>query len=72
MIDTEFTCYDGTCISIELRCNGKNDCLDGTDEYECNIISSDLGYNKLIVPPPVNGKDILEVNLSVTIMVFDY
>ena len=52
---------------MELRCDGKMDCSDGTDEDECNIIVPDLGYNKFIVPPPVNGKDVLEVKFSVVI-----
>ena len=24
----EFTCFDGSCISMDLRCNGREDCID--------------------------------------------
>ena len=47
---------------MELRCSGKDDCLDGTDEMECNMIFPDPEYNKIIVPPPINGDDVLKVN----------
>lgn len=30
-----FTCRDGPCISYELKCNGQNDCRDGSDEVNC-------------------------------------
>ena len=35
--EEEYNCADGTCVVIEDRCNGKNDCPDGSDEQARNI-----------------------------------
>ena len=32
--DDEFTCADGHCVDINLRCSGVTDCKDGSDEQE--------------------------------------
>ena len=36
----EFTCGNGECIAIVLKCDGENDCNDGDDEIQCS--NSDL------------------------------
>lgn len=52
----EFTCDDGSCVSMTDRCNGKRDCLDETDEAECKAFVQSLGYNRFAVPPPAENE----------------
>ena len=32
--DNEFTCAEGHCVDMNLRCDGRTDCEDGSDEQE--------------------------------------
>ena len=34
--EDEFTCASGECISMQKRCDGFSNCLDDSDEQECN------------------------------------
>jgi len=33
--DVQFFCNDGSCTAVEGRCNGHNNCADGSDEANC-------------------------------------
>jgi len=33
--DVQFFCADGSCTAVEGRCNGHNNCADGSDEANC-------------------------------------
>ena len=62
-----FTCSDGSCVSMEQRCNGKMDCQSGSDEEECDVILTYAGYNKFLVPPPIGTETTLVMNISLNI-----
>ena len=65
----QFTCDNGLCINIDLRCNGDTDCDDQSDEVGCNSISVEKSYNKENPPPPytlVKDRELVQVNLSTT------
>ena len=32
---SNYHCANGLCVSNSSRCNGENDCGDGSDEYDC-------------------------------------
>lgn len=38
--ENEFECASGTCVSGMARCDGRNDCDDRSDEYNCTGIPS--------------------------------
>ena len=42
----EYNCRDGSCIMIEQRCDSQFDCIDGSDESECNVIGIPASYLK--------------------------
>ena len=56
--DTEFTCDDGTCISIDQRCDEISNCLDDSDEDRCEIVIIDgTSYRKQHPPLNVQGRN---------------
>ena len=38
--------------------------MDGSDEQECRLVVPNVGYNKLLTPPPLPGDQHLYVNVS--------
>ena len=50
-----------------LRCDGKTDCKDFTDEMDCRVIEVDSSYNKFLSPPVEAGETKLSVLASVSL-----
>ena len=64
--EENFTCNDGQCVEMDLRCNQFPDCRDESDERNCNILVLKDGYNKKV--PPVNSSDPVDVSVSIDLL----
>ncbi|KAG0704991.1 Low-density lipoprotein receptor 1 [Chionoecetes opilio] len=65
--EDQFTCVDGTCVSLEQRCDLTRDCKDGSDETSCPLVLLPKGYRSLLPPPaPAPGQPLpLHVEIEV-------
>ena len=64
----EFSCVDGSCISMERRCDGRVDCTDSSDEVGCSTAIILSSYNKAMTPPPKPGQEKAVVTISLKLM----
>ena len=55
----EFACENAFCIAMEKRCNAKEDCIDGSDELNCEKLMTRQGYKKELTPLLENGRDVV-------------
>ena len=53
---------------MDLRCNGKTECRDGSDEHSCKMLVPSIGYNKYLIPPPQTNETFTYVDVKVRII----
>ena len=66
--ESEFTCGDGSCISLESKCDGVSDCKDQLDEMDCRLVEfpRERQYQENI--PPLGGSKKVDVKLALEVM----
>ena len=69
-LDNQFSCDDGSCISLDQRCDKIMDCLDESDEATCDLITyNSMNYKKSL--PPISRNEQTEIQLSLNILAID-
>ena len=65
--DDEFTCREGFCIGMMLRCDGVVNCRDQSDEVGCIKVVIKESYNRQIAPPPLGNRTKADIQITITI-----
>ena len=68
-LEDEFTCFEGSCVSMDLRCDGKVDCpFDESDELECDHVVIPDTYVSSKMAPPLERTEKKNILINVTII----
>ena len=66
--DGEFTCNNGHCVLMEQRCDQVAQCKDKSDERNCQLMTLEESYNKMVPPiTTVSDSDFTVVPIAVNI-----
>ena len=65
-----FTCGDGSCIHMEKRCDLQVDCKDESDELQCFIVKTPIGYDSGKPPPRLDPS--FPVMVEATMFIYSF
>ncbi|XP_076033039.1 uncharacterized protein LOC143020498 [Oratosquilla oratoria] len=68
-LENEYTCKDGSCISLEQRCDLRLDCPDASDETGCQKLILPDEYFPELPPPGLSGEPL---RMDATVNVFGF
>ena len=64
-----FNCMNGDAVAMSVRCNGKCDCRDGSDEDDCVVLDKLVQYNSRVLISEAGGTAM--VNFSAVVQLQD-
>jgi Low-density lipoprotein receptor domain class A/Neurotransmitter-gated ion-channel ligand binding domain len=60
-----FNCDDGRCVHLKFKCDGENECQDGSDELNCKLLQIPGNYNKKLTPVCFSEMGLVNVTFEV-------